>query len=165
MHTGRWWWEKQDLLSSDPNKKGHFVIPLIFGSDETFQTNFSGDKNIWPLNITVGNIPSAHRNKPTSSAWRLLALLPIRPKRADNTKANSDEEKQSALEAVQSVLELVLAQLKPLWVNGMEILCPDGEVRVGHLAIAGWLGDYPEYIKLFTASYMSCPVCIAPRDQ
>ncbi|RPA70825.1 hypothetical protein BJ508DRAFT_195509, partial [Ascobolus immersus RN42] len=115
--------------------KGHFVIPLIFGSDETFQTNFSGDKNIWPLNITVGNIPSARRNKTTSSAWRLLALLPIRPKRADNTK------------------------------KGMEILFPDGEMRIGHPAIAGWLGDYPEYIKLFTASYMSCPVCIAPKDQ
>ncbi|RPA86037.1 hypothetical protein BJ508DRAFT_204629, partial [Ascobolus immersus RN42] len=111
---------------------GHFVVPLFFGSDETFQTNFSGDKNIWPPNITIGNILSVHRNKPTSSVWRLLALLPIRPKRADNTKANSDEEKQSAL-----VLELVLAQLKPLCKNGMEILCPDGEVRVGHPAIAG----------------------------
>lgn len=52
-----------------------------------------------------------------------------------------------------------------MWEKGLEILCPDGEVRIGHPAIAGWLGDYPEYIKLFTASYGSCPVCIAPKDQ
>src|SRR5690606_19304107 len=43
--------------------------------------------------------------------------------------------------------------------------CPDGRVRVCHPMLTGWLGDYPEYMKLFTTSYMSCPVCIAPRDQ
>ncbi|RPA76824.1 hypothetical protein BJ508DRAFT_193289, partial [Ascobolus immersus RN42] len=95
---------------------------------------FSSDKNIWPFNVTVGHIPIIYRNKPSSSAWRLLAILPIYPKRADNTKANSDKKKQSALEVVQSVLEL----------NGMVILCPDGEARIGHPVIAGWLGDYPE---------------------
>jgi hypothetical protein len=46
----------------------------------------------------------------------------------------------------------------------MEITCPDRKKRIGHPIITGWLADYPEYIKLFTASYMSCPICIAPRD-
>ncbi|RPA76823.1 hypothetical protein BJ508DRAFT_330707 [Ascobolus immersus RN42] len=36
MQTDRWWWEKQNSLSNDPKKKGHFVVPLIFGSDEIF---------------------------------------------------------------------------------------------------------------------------------
>ena len=63
------------------------------------------------------------------------------------------------------VLDLVLKELEDLWKNGMEITCPDGKVRIGHPVIAGWLGDYPEYMKLFTTSYMSCPICIAPRHQ
>ena len=143
--------------------KGHFIIPLIFGSDETFQTNFSGDKNIWPLSMSVGNIPSKYRNKPLTAAWRLLALLPIRPKRA--SKQTVDNEKTSALETVQMVLNKVLKELQPMWESGMRITCPDGKVRIGHPVIAGWLGDYPEYIKLFTSSYMSCPTCITPRHQ
>ena len=90
-------------------------------------------------------------------------MLPIRPKRADKSKAATEEEKLSAAESVQSVLELVLQELPALWEKGIEILCPDGKVRIGHPVIASWSADYPEYIKLFTASYMSCPICTVPR--
>lgn len=48
--------------------------------------------------------------------------------------------------------------------EGIELTCPDGKVRRGYPVLAAWLGDYPEYIKLFTASYMSCPTCEAPKD-
>ncbi|RPA70895.1 hypothetical protein BJ508DRAFT_195847, partial [Ascobolus immersus RN42] len=128
-------------------------------SDETFQTNFSGDKNIWPLNITIGNILSKFRNRPTHSAWRLLALLPIRPKKNASGKVDADEEMRSSLETIQEVMTLILQECIPLWQKGIEVLCPDGKVRIGHPVVAGWLGDYPEYIKLFTAAYMSCPIC------
>lgn len=63
------------------------------------------------------------------------------------------------------VLDLVLKELENLWKNGMKITCLDGKIRIGYPVIADWLGDYPEYMKLFTTSYMSCPICIAPRDQ
>ena len=42
--------------------------------------NFSGDKNIWPFTVTVGNIPVKYHNKILTAAWHLLALLPICPK-------------------------------------------------------------------------------------
>ncbi|RPA70786.1 hypothetical protein BJ508DRAFT_198946, partial [Ascobolus immersus RN42] len=158
MHTGNWWWRMQSSLPD-----GHFVIPLIFGSDETFQTNFSGDKNIWPWTVSVGNIPFKFRNKLTTATWRLLALLPIRPKKA--SKQNAEDEKISALETVQMVIDLVLQDIDKMWKEGIELTCPDGKIRIGHPVIGGWLGDYPEYIKLFTAAYMSCPVCVTPRDQ
>lgn len=106
-------------------------------------------------------MPSKFRNKILTAAWRLIALLPIRPKRA--SKQNVDDEKTSALETVQLVLNHVLKELQPLWENGMEITCPDGKVRIGHPVIAGWLGDYPEYCKLLTQSYMSCNTCVVPR--
>ena len=90
-------------------------------------------------------------------------MLPIRPKRADKSKAHTDAERQSAAESVQSVIECVLRELPCLWKDGIEVVCPDGKTRIGHPVIGAWLADYPEYIKLFTASYMSCPICIAPR--
>jgi len=113
--------------------------------------------------MSVGNIPSNYRNKPLTAAWRLLALLPIRPKRA--SKQNIEEEKTSALKTVQTVVNHILKELHSLWANGMELTCADGKVRVGHPVLVGWLADYPEYMKLFTTSYMSCPICISPRDQ
>ena len=71
----------------------------------------------------------------------------------------------SALETIQGVLRLILKDLERLGREGMRITCPDGVVRFGHPVLAGWLADYPEYIKLFAASYKSCPICIAPSDK
>ena len=78
---------------------------------------------------------------------------------------DTDEEMRSSLENIQQVLATVLAELKTLWKTGIEVVCPDGKVRTGHPAVAGWFGDYPEYIKLFTAAYMSCPICLTPRNE
>lgn len=105
IHTAEWWWKMHESLPA-----GSFLIPVFLGSDETFQTNYSGDKNIWPLHVSVGNIPTKYRNTLIHAAWRLLALLPIRPKRAAKTKAEIDAEKTSALETVQMVLDLVLGE-------------------------------------------------------
>ena len=93
----------------------------------------------------------------------MLALLPVRPKRA--SKNAVEEEKQSALETIQAVLRMILKDLERLGKEGMKITCPDGVIRYGHPVLAGWLADYPEYIKLFAAKYNSCPVCVAPTDK
>lgn len=119
--------------------KGHFVIPIILGSDETFQTNFSGDKNIWPLHVSVANIPARYRNTIKHAAWRLVALLPIRPKRAAKVKSQVDNEKTSALETVQMVLNRVLSDLHHLE-GGIKIVCPDGKIRIGHPVLQTWIG-------------------------
>ena len=42
IHTADWWWETQDLVPS-----GGTVVPLLFASDKTHLTNFSGDKTAW----------------------------------------------------------------------------------------------------------------------
>lgn len=156
---------------------GDFLIPVLLGSDETFLTNFSGDKNIWPLYVSIGNIPSNIRNKPSKECWRLLATLPTRPKstvfsvkRKNATEENPytskkyaiAEEQQQAAEIVQEVLRIVLEPLKRLYEEGIEVVCPDGKVRRGHPKIYGWIADYPEYIKLFTIANKSCPICIVP---
>ena len=98
-----------------------------------------------------------------TAAWRLLALLPVRPKRV--SKLSVDEEKSSALETVQAVIRMVLEPLAQLSKEGMRLTCPDGKIRWGHPILAGWIGDYPEYIKLFSAQFMSCPICVAPKDK
>ncbi|KAF8414522.1 hypothetical protein BGX38DRAFT_1110980 [Terfezia claveryi] len=76
MHTGDWWWDTQMTLPVASS-----LVPILITSDQTCLTNFSGDKKLWPIFMSVGNIPSAIRNKPSSQAWMLIGLLPIGPKR------------------------------------------------------------------------------------
>jgi len=54
---------------------------MLFTSDQTCLTNFSGDKKLWPLFMTFGNIRSEISNKPSSQAWILVGLPLIGPKR------------------------------------------------------------------------------------
>lgn len=58
MNTGTWWWKMQ-ILSPD----GTTIIPLIFSTDKTQLTNFSGDKSAYPVYVTIGNIPSWLRRR------------------------------------------------------------------------------------------------------
>ncbi|KAI5784105.1 hypothetical protein DFH27DRAFT_487736, partial [Peziza echinospora] len=44
------------------------VVPIIFGSNITHLTNFPGEEHIYPVSMTIGNIKSTLRNKPTANA-------------------------------------------------------------------------------------------------
>ena len=72
MWTGNWWWKIQvfilfkayiiDLLNyfnikQDKLPKGATVAPVIISSDKTQLTEFSGNKQAYPVYLTIGNIP------------------------------------------------------------------------------------------------------------
>ncbi|KAF8430743.1 hypothetical protein BGX38DRAFT_1104431 [Terfezia claveryi] len=107
MHTGDWWWKMQMTLPV-----GCTLVPVILISDQTFLTNFSGDKKLWPLFMSIGNIPSHVRNKPTAQAWILIGLPLIGPKRTKGIKGFSTKEQEyDALRVQHTILERIL---KPL---------------------------------------------------
>ncbi|KAF8415512.1 hypothetical protein BGX38DRAFT_1071693, partial [Terfezia claveryi] len=56
---------------------GCMVVPILLALDQTHLTNFSEDKKLWLMYISIGNIKSIIRNKPTMNAWISIALLPI----------------------------------------------------------------------------------------
>ncbi|KAF8414714.1 hypothetical protein EV426DRAFT_579159 [Tirmania nivea] len=59
---------------------GSTLIPVLLASDQTHLTNYSGNKKLWPRYMSIGNIKSTVRNKPTMNAWIPIALLPVPPK-------------------------------------------------------------------------------------
>ena len=75
IYTGDWWWDTQDKVL-----EGGTIVLLLFGSDKTHLTNFSGDKAAWPLYMTLGNIKKEIRRQSSKRAWVLVALLPVLPK-------------------------------------------------------------------------------------
>ncbi|KAF8422127.1 hypothetical protein EV426DRAFT_535892, partial [Tirmania nivea] len=64
------WWKIQDEYP-----KHSTIVPIIYASDEAHLTNFSGDKSIWPLYMTIGNILKDIRRERSTRAWICIGLL------------------------------------------------------------------------------------------
>ena len=56
---------------------GDTVVPMIFFSDATQLSNFSCDKKVWPVYMTIGNLSTTIRMAPSYHGILLIALLPI----------------------------------------------------------------------------------------
>jgi hypothetical protein len=66
MKTGDWWWDTQHQLLA-----GATIVPVIFASDTTHLTNFSGDQHAWLLYLTIGNTRKDIGRTPKKRPWTL----------------------------------------------------------------------------------------------
>jgi len=91
---------------------GSTLVPVVLASDQTYVTNFSRDKKLWPLYISIGNIKLTVCHKPTMNTWIPIALLPICPKRLNKIPTYLAEAQE--LDALQITLEILSSILSPL---------------------------------------------------
>jgi len=117
------------------------VVPIIGTSDQTYLSNFSGDNKVWPVYITLRNLPSARRNSPGSMAVLLLALWPVPPKLSKSTKADQYQRQVNA-DTLQDVFEFILAPLQHAALDGVPIDCADGKVRRCFPILSAWVADH-----------------------
>ena len=54
---------------------GATIVPVIISSDRTQVTQF-GSKTVYPVYLTIGNLPKDIRQKPSCRGQILLAYLP-----------------------------------------------------------------------------------------
>jgi hypothetical protein len=80
MNNGNWWWDTHNQLPA-----GATIVPVIFASDKTHLTNFSGDQHAWPLFLMIGKIRKDIRLTPRKRAWILIGLIPCPSKGTKNT--------------------------------------------------------------------------------
>ncbi|RPA70944.1 hypothetical protein BJ508DRAFT_206815, partial [Ascobolus immersus RN42] len=159
--TADWWWEKQNSIP-----RGHFLIVIYAASDAGELTRYNGDKEINPLNITIGNIDAEVRLKPSRGCTKAIALFPTQLKHTSSEgEPDRLQQRIAAAEVVQHVVRDAFEELPALFHEGMKITCPDGEVRIGHPILAGWIADYMEYINLFSIPKNSCPACSVPTTE
>ena len=174
MWTGDWWWKIQvfilfkayiiDLLNyfnikQDKLPKGATVAPVIISSDKTQLTEFSGNKQAYPVYLTIGNIPGRIRHKPNEKATILLAYLS-----ADKIlSANISQAKKTAQlhqlfhESMKHILEPLISAGK----HGINMVDGKGNIRQVHPILACYAADYPEQCLVTTAKYNTCPKCHA----
>ena len=137
-------------------------MPVICASDTTHLTNFSGDKKAWPIYLTIGNIRSTTRNKPTAMAMILLALLPVPPKLKNSRDSTVSAENNAV---IHYVLAAVLEGLSEAGKNGITLDCADGQRRHCFPVLCAWIADHMEPVLLQNIKNNSCPRCKVPPER
>ncbi|KJA13118.1 hypothetical protein HYPSUDRAFT_151940, partial [Hypholoma sublateritium FD-334 SS-4] len=123
MNTGRWWWSTQEELEKD--RPGAMILPVIISTDKTQLTTFK-NKTMYPLYLTLGNIPKEIHQKPSNCAYILLAYLPTT--KLENVSNKSARRHQLA-NLYHSCLSCILEPLRTTGVSGIYMATGDGSVH------------------------------------
>ncbi|KAK0484111.1 hypothetical protein EDD18DRAFT_1430165 [Armillaria luteobubalina] len=122
MATANWWWEIQKLLPP-----GVTIAPVILASDKTQLSRFSGDKQAWPVYLTIGNIDKD-------------VYLPVSKLECFSKKRRSIKSYQLFHTCMRSLLDPLVQAGK----EGVEMLCANGKTRLVYPLLTAYVADYPE---------------------
>jgi hypothetical protein len=90
---------------------GDNLVPLIFMSGGTYHLIVAGDKTMWPVYMTIGNLSWKLRQMPSTHSIVLVALLliAITPNTIPQTRL--DLQQHTHREVLDEVLQSVLLPL------------------------------------------------------
>ncbi|KAF9065520.1 hypothetical protein BDP27DRAFT_1384504 [Rhodocollybia butyracea] len=130
---------------------GGTVCPVIIASDNL--TRFSGNKSVYPVYLTIGNLPKALRRKPSAWACVLIAYLLALQKK---------DLKLQTYEIFHCSMAHVLEPLKSagnLKTGGIEMVGGDGNVRKVYPLLCTYVADYPKQCLVTCTKYGTCLKC------
>jgi len=139
-------------------------------SDRTHLSNFAGDKQEWPVYMTIGNLSSKICQMPSAHTIVMVALLPIPIKNRNIPQKRLDEQRQTNREVLNQVLRRVLQPLtfnqNPNAESGYyNVPCVDGNFRRCKPLLAAWLADCIEYSELHHLERHVCFWCECPKNE
>ena len=150
-----------DQEAIEDDKTGGTVVPLIMSLDKTQVTLFRM-KSVYPVYLTIGNIPKDIRKKPSRHAQVLLAYLPT-ARLTDVT--NMAGRRRMLLNIVHACLRHILREVASL--GGTGTLMKDGNGRLYrcHPILASLAIDYQEQVQIAGIINGDCAKCYCPNDK
>jgi len=151
-------------------RPGDTLVPMIFMSDGRHLSNFAGDKNQWPVYMTIGNLSSKIRQMASAHTIVMVALLPIPIKNCNLPQKRLDELRQTNGEVLNEVLrrvpQLLTFEQNPNAESGYyNVLCADGNFRRCKPVVAEWLPDVLQYSDLHHLERHVCFWCESPKNE
>ncbi|KAJ3818484.1 hypothetical protein F5880DRAFT_1458363, partial [Lentinula raphanica] len=159
MHTGKWWWSTQEKLDKFAGR-GRTVVPILLSTDKTQVTVFR-NKSVYPVYMSIGNIPKEIRRKPSSRAYVLLGYLPTT--NLSHIKSTPSR-RRSVANLFHTCMRHIIKPLETAGASGVIMASGDGVKRLCHPIFAAHIGDYPEQILATCSLTGDCPCCTIPRQ-
>lgn len=95
---------------------GSTLITVLLSSDQTYLANCAADNKLWHLFMSIGNMRSHIRNRPTEHSSILIALLPMGSKRTKGIKGFTLKQQElDALIVQHKILERILEPLSKVY--------------------------------------------------